>query len=689
MKKVSALALSVAISLGLAGCGKQEAQQTTVKTEAPKPVVQSGIEKENFDTHVRFQDDFYYSVNGHWLKNTPIPGDKSNYGAFSVLYEKSQDALKKIIEETAKQPNKVDGSSAQKVGDFYASYMNTDKIKELGITPLNGLLSEINSAKTHKDIAAVMGKLMINGGGIPFGFYVNNDAKKSDQYAVYFYQSGLTLPDRDYYLKDDEKFANNRKQMQQYITDLLTQAGVKDADKAAENVMKMETFIAKNQWSRVQSRDANARYNKMDRKQLNSLFGNVDFEAFAKNVGIGSNVKEVIVSQPSYFEALGKQFDKFSVDAWKDYLSFHLVDNYAELLTPEFANLSFEFHDKALQGIQEQKPRWKQAVDAANNVIGELVGQQYVKEHFKPEAKERMEGLIKNLIKGFEVSINELEWMTPETKKAAQEKLSKFTYKIGYPDKWKDYTGLTIKGDDLVGNYLRYTQFEYKDMLGKLGQPIDKTQWFMTPQTVNAYYNPVMNEIVFPAAILQPPFFNMEADDAVNYGGIGAVIGHEISHGFDDQGAKYDGDGNLRDWWTAKDKEEFQKRGKALSEQYSKYEALPGKFVNGDLTLGENIGDLGGLTVAYRSYLMSLNGKPSPVIDGFTGEQRVFIGWSQVWRRNYRDEELAKRLLTDSHSPSHFRAMGTPRNIPEFYKAFEVKDTDKMYLPEDKRVKIW
>lgn len=300
-----------------------------------------------------------------------------------------------------------------------------------------------------------------------------------------------------------------------------------------------------------------------------------------------------------------------------------------------------------------------------------------------------MEQLIHNLIKGFEVSINDLEWMTPDTKIAAQEKLSKFTYKIGYPDKWKDYSGLEIKADDLVGNYVRYANFEYADMLAKLGQPIDRSEWHMTPQTVNAYYNPVMNEIVFPAAILQPPFFNMAADDAVNYGGIGAVIGHEISHGFDDQGSKYDGDGNLRNWWSDKDREEFQKRGKQLSEQYGKYEALPGKFVNGDLTLGENIGDLGGLTVALRAYQMSLNGKPAPVIDGLTGEQRFFMGWSQVWRRNYRDEELGRRLLTDNHSPSHFRAMGTPRNIPGFYEAFGVTENDKMYLPEEARVKIW
>ncbi len=439
----------------------------------------------------------------------------------------------------------------------------------------------------------------------------------------------------------------------------------------------------------VESRDANKAYNKMSLKELQQLMGGFDFDGFAKAAGLTGKTQDVIVRQPSYFEKLGAEFGKFPVSAWQDYLAFHLVDSYAGLLSQQFVDLHFDFHSKTLMGIQEQKPRWKRAVDGADQVIGELVGKEYVARHFQPEAKARMESMIKNLIKGFEVSIDELEWMTPETKKAAQEKLSKFTYKIGYPDKWKDYRNLEIKADDLVGNYQRYARFEYQDMLAKLGKPIDRSEWHMTPQTVNAYYNPVMNEIVFPAAILQPPFFNMEADDAVNYGGIGAVIGHEISHGFDDQGAKYDGDGNLRNWWTDKDREEFQKRGAQLSAQYSQFEALPGKFVNGDLTLGENIGDLGGLTVALRSYHLSLNGKEAPVMDGLTGDQRFFVGWSQVWRRNYRDEELGRRLLTDPHSPSHYRAMGTPRNVEGFYKAFDLKPTDKMYLSEEDRVKIW
>lgn len=685
MKKLSTLAVGIAFSLGLAACSSQtQAPQTQAVVNKV-----SGIEKANFDPSVRFQDDLYYSVNGKWLANTPIPADKSNYGSFSVLYEKSQASLKEIIEEAAAQPNKAFGSTAQKIGDFYTAYMDTAKVEQLGISPLQGQLDEIAALSDHSSVASLMGKLLTNGASAPLGFYVNNDAKNSSQYGVYLYQAGLTLPDRDYYLKDDDKMAANRDAMRKYVQALLTAAGYPHADEAAANVANIELFIAKSQWSRVESRDANRAYNKMSIAEVQKLTGEFDFNAFAKGAGLLGKTNDIIVRQPSYFEKLGNQFGKFSVSAWKDYLAFHLVDNNANLLSKQFADLSFDFHSKTLMGIEAQKPRWKQAVDGADSVIGELVGKEYVARNFKPEAKQRMEQMIKNLIKGFEVSINELEWMTPETKKAAQEKLSKFTYKIGYPDKWKDYTNLTIKADDLVGNYRRYAQFEYNDMLNKIGKPVDRTEWHMTPQTVNAYYSPVGNEIVFPAAILQPPFFNMDADDAVNYGGIGAVIGHEISHGFDDQGAKYDGNGNLRNWWTDKDREEFEKRGKALAAQYSAFEPLPGKHVNGELTLGENIGDLGGLTVSLRSYHLSLNGKDAPVIDGLTGDQRFFIGWSQVWRRNYRDAELTRRLMTDPHSPSHFRAMGTPRNVEGFYKAFDLKPTDKEYLPQDERVKIW
>ncbi|WP_298774622.1 M13-type metalloendopeptidase [uncultured Shewanella sp.] len=686
MKKVSHLAITVALSLGLVACGSSGLFNSA--PEKNQSNLASGIDKANFDPAIRPQDDFYYSVNGTWLATHPVPADKSNYGAFSVLYEQSQAALKEIIEKSAAKKNTVPGSVEQKVGDFYKSYMNTALIENMGVMPLKSLLKQIDMAKDHDAVVGMMGELLTNGVTMPISFYVSNDAKNSTQNAVYLGQSGLTLPDRDYYLKDTKKFKKNRAELKQYVEDIMAQAGYVYSERASESVSKIETFIARSQWSRVESRDAHKTYNKMSAKQLNAKLADFDFPQFAKAVGF-SHAKDMIVEQPSYFVDLGKYFDSFSVEEWKDYMAFHLVDAYAELLSKNFVDLHFDFHGKTLMGIEVQKPRWKKAVDAEDEVLGELVGQEYVEKYFKPEAKAKMEVMIQNLIKGFEVSINELEWMTPATKVAAQEKLSKFTYKIGYPDKWKDYSKLTIKADDLVGNYERYAKFEYAKMIDKLGKPIDRTEWHMTPQTVNAYYNPVMNEIVFPAAILQPPFFDMKADDAVNYGGIGAVIGHEISHGFDDQGAKYDGDGNLRDWWSDKDRAEFKKRAAKLAAQYSNYEALPGEFVNGELTLGENIGDLGGLTVAERSYRLSLKGEPSPVIDGLTGEQRLFMGWSQVWRRNYREEELKRRLLVDPHSPSHFRAMGTPRNIPAFYQAFDVQPSDKMFFPEEQRVKIW
>jgi len=684
-KQITTIALSVALAMGAASCSqhtpteKQSITQQLTKT--------SGIDLNNFDKSVRLEDDLYMGVNGNWLKNKVIPADKSNYGAFTKLRDDSQAALKTIIEDAAKESS-VKGSNAQKIGDFYNSYMDVKSINAKGIKPLTSQLTSIEQAQDHGDIIRLMASLQQVGVSAPFGYYVYADAKNSDYNALYLYQSGLTLPDRDYYIKDTEKFATIRSKYKTYIKALLTKAGYDNSDAAVKNIIDVETAIANAQWSRVESRNATKRYNKMSSVELNKLMGSFDWSLFATNANL-YQVKELIVSQPSYMAAFGKAFKNTSLQAWKDYLSFHLVDGHAELLSQEFVDLNFDFHSKTLSGIEEAQPRWKEAVSTTESVLGEMVGELYVKKHFKPEAKARMEEMIKMLIKGFEVSINELEWMSDATKVEALDKLSKFTYKIGYPDKWRDYSSLTIDADDLVGNYQGYVQMEFNEMIDDVGQKVDKSKWGMTPQTVNAYFNPVGNEIVFPAAILQPPFFDMAADDAVNYGGIGAVIGHELSHGFDDQGAKYDGNGNLRNWWTDNDKAEFEKRSKKLSAQYSAFKPFEDASVNGDLTLGENIGDLGGLTVAFRSYLLSLDGKKSEVIDGFTGEQRVFIGWSQVWRRKYRDEALRNKLMTDSHSPGKYRAFGTPRNIEAFYEAFDIKPGDGMYLPPEERVKIW
>lgn len=689
MKKITLIAASVALALGLVACDKapQTAAPETAAVTPAKTLV-SGVEKENFDAGVKHTENFFYSINGTWLKNTEIPADKSNYGAFTKLYDDSQLAMRTIIETAAKKEGKVAGTDEQKLGDFYNSYMNEAAIEALGVKPISADLTAIAAIKDATELATSFGQLQGMGVSIPLGWYVNNDAKNSTQYAVYLGQSGLGLPDRDYYIKDDEKSKSIRDAYVAYVKDMLTLAGVADAENAAARIMALETKIAEKQWSRVENRDADKTYNKFAAADLAKLLGGFPWADYAKAVQLDT-ASEIIVEQPTYFEAFGAIYKETDLQSWKDYLALRLVSEYSGKLSKAFVDRQFDFYGKTLSGTTEQQPRWKKAVNASDEVLGEIVGKLYVADHFKPEAKARMEVLVQNLIKAYHASIDTLEWMTPETKKAAHEKLNKFTPKIGYPDKWKDYSKLDIKADDLVGNYKAAAAFAYSEMRNKLGKPVDRSEWFMTPQTVNAYYNPTNNEIVFPAAILQPPFFNMDADDAVNYGGIGAVIGHELGHGFDDQGAKFDGDGNLRNWWTDADKAEFEKRGKQLVEQYNQYSPLEGMHVNGELTLGENIGDLGGLTVALKAYKLSLEGKEAAVLDGFTGEQRFFISWSQVWRRKGREEYLRNMLMTDPHSPSEYRVIGIVSNIPEFYTAFDVKEGDKMYIAPEKRVKIW
>jgi endothelin-converting enzyme len=522
----------------------------------------------------------------------------------------------------------------------------------------------------------------------PFGMYVNQDLKQSDQYICYLTQSGLGLPDRDYYFKEDQKFQDIRKKYLTYISELFKLAGIDEGVKKAESIMKIETALAEGHWTRVQNRDRNKTYNKYSVKDLKQLASSFDFQTYLNESKL-EMISEIVVRQPSYLEQFDRTYRKVSLDDWKDYYKFKVLSGFASRLNKDFVDANFNFYGTTLSGIEKNRPRWKRAVSGINGVLGEVVGKVYVKKHFKPEAKSRMVQLVKNLQKSFEKRIEQLEWMSDETKKEAQKKLQNFVAKIGYPDKWKDYSKLVIKKDDLIGNYKRSSIVEHDRAVAKLGGPIDRTEWFMTPHTVNAYYNPPMNEVVFPAAILQPPFFNMAADDAANYGGIGAVIGHELTHGFDDQGRKTDGDGNLRDWWTEEDEEKFNKQADIMVAQFNKFNPVDTMHVNGKLTLGENIADLGGLTIAYYAYKMSLNGKEAPIIEGMTGDQRFFASWAQVWRRKYRDEELRRRLLTDPHSPSRYRVIGVMPNMPEFYAAFEVKEGDALYMPENERVKIW
>lgn len=651
-----------------------------------------GLNLENFDKSIRVQDDLYRAVNGNWLKKTDIPSDKSNYGAFTALSDLSQLRIRQIIEEAAAGDH-APGSDMQMVGDFFKSYMNQAKINKKGAKPVQPMLARVNGLDSHDAIFSSFGKFSSMGVDTPVAVFVGQDAKNSEQYIVQMIQSGTSLPDRDYYLKDDEKTKAVQDALKSYIAKVLSLAGVDKPEAAASIIYDLEAKLAEAQVTRTELRDVNKRYNKFPMATIKSRFDCGNWDGLLNNAKL-PGTKEINVMTPTFFDAFSKVFKETDVESWKTYLRYKVIDTAAPYLSQEFEDAHFELYSKTLAGVPKQKPRWKKAVDTISGTrgkgtLGEIVGKIYVQRHFKPEAKERMDELIKNLLAAFKVSINELEWMSDKTKIAAQKKLSKFRPKIGYPSKWLDYSSLEVKPDDLFGNMMRSTQVEYKRMIDKLGKPVDKEEWGMTPQTVNAYYRPSMNEIVFPAAILQPPFFDPDGPDALNYGGIGAVIGHEISHGFDDQGSQFDGDGNMRNWWTDKDRKAFQALTTRLVNQYNEYEPLPKKTVNGRLTLGENIADLSGLAVSYKAYKMSREGKEDESFAGWNGSQLFFVGWSRVWARKYRDAEMIRRLLTDPHSPSRYRANGPVVNLDAFYEAFEVKKGDKLFKPKKDRIKIW
>ena len=694
MKK-TLLASAVCMAL-VSACSEQKPTNTEADSKADKvekqqveqKTLKSGIELANMDKQTRPQDDFYQYVNGAWLTKTEIPADKSTYGSFTMLRDKSREDVKAIIEETSKLTNVEKGSDAQKVGDLYRSYMDTAKLDELGMKPIQAELDKISNLKDHEQIAAYFAQTQINNTDAPFGFFVNNDSKEPTKYIMYMSQSGLGLPTKEHYEKTDEKSVKLRQDYLAHLTKMFTLSGFEKPAEDAQKIMQLETALANIQWTRKESRDRNKTYNKFELAKLTELAPGINWQTYFSTAGVSAE-KEIIIRQPSYLEALSKLFKETAVEDWQRYLKWTLINATASILSSEFDQANFDFYSKTLRGTEEQEARWKRGVTAVNQVLGEVVGKIYVEKHFKPEAKARMVELVENLREAYRTAIIDLEWMSDETKKQALDKLAKFTPKIGYPDKWRDYSTLEISADDLVGNYKRAAQFNHNRQINKLGKPIDKTEWFMSPQTVNAYYNPVMNEIVFPAAILQPPFFNMEADDAVNYGGIGGVIGHEMGHGFDDQGAKSDGDGVLRNWWTDKDLEEFKTRTGKLAAQYSEFEPLPGEHIDGELTLGENIGDLGGLTIAHRAYMLSLKDQKSPEIDGFSGEERFFMGWAQVWAYKYRDQAMSLQIKRGPHSPANFRGNGPLMNMPEFVKAYEVKPTDGMYRKPEERVKIW
>ncbi|WP_226565328.1 M13 family metallopeptidase [Shewanella chilikensis] len=699
MRKVLIGGLCASLIAGLSACNDKTAetqaetakQPEVAKTATAAAVSQalgSGIEFANFDKSVRPQDDFYTYVNGGWIKNTEIPADRTSTGAFYDLREKSRDDVKAIIEEVAQSKDLKPGSDEQKVADLYRSFMDSYKLNQLGIKPLESELAIIDAIKDKQALAAYFGKSQILGGGTPMAFYIDVDAKDSSRYATHIWQYGLSLPEKDYYFNEGERFVNIRKAFVEHIVKMFTLAGFAEPQQSAEAIMKLETAIAAKHWDVVESRDSTKTYNKFEVKELSTLAPDIDWNAYLTALGADKQA-DIIINQPSFIEGLNQIVKDTDLATWKTYMRWQLLTHFASDLSEPLDKENFEFFAKTLNGQQEQEPRWKRGVAKVNSLLGEVVGKVYVKRHFAPEAKERMEHLVENLRGAYADSIDELEWMGADTKVAAKEKLAKFNPKIGYPDKWEDYSKLTIKADDLVGNEIRAGEVEHQKQLAKLGSPIDKGEWHMTPQTVNAYYNPTMNEIVFPAAILQPPFFNMAADDAVNYGGIGAVIGHEMGHGFDDQGAKFDGEGNMRDWWTEQDLKEFAARGKALIAQYDGYYVFDDLHVNGSLTLGENIGDLSGVTIAYKAYKKSLAGKEAPVIDGLSGDERFFLGFAQIWRAKIKEEAMRNRVATDPHSPAKFRAIGSLSNMPQFYSTFDVKPGDGMYIEPAQRVKIW
>ena len=646
----------------------------------------SGIELENFDMSVSPDADFFRFVNGQWLEKTKIPSDQSNYGAFTALDIETKEAIKKLIEEASTQSSP--SAIAKQVGDFYRSYTDIAQRNKAGIEPIQGMLSQIKAIGSKEQLIQVAGKLSRRGVSSFYSFYIEPDAKRSDQYAIYVNQDGTTLPDRDYYLEDKERFQTTLAAYVKFVETMLTQVGWQNPADAAGKIVEMERSFAQSQWTQVELRNPDNTYNKMPATDLATKYASLRWADYATAAGLPSGL-DVIVGQPSFMAGASNTITENDLETLKAYLAFQVVDTYAPLLTESIEKLHFDFHETTLSGVTEQEPLWRRGVDACNGLLGMPVGQLYVEKHFSPKSKEKMNALVKNLLVAFEKRIDQLEWMGNGTKKQAKEKLAQFTPKIGYPDVWKDYSSVKIAPDNIIANMGEILEFEHNYQINKLGKPINRSEWYMPPQTVNAYYNPLMNEIVFPAAILQPPFFNLDADDAVNYGGIGAVIGHEISHGFDDSGRKYDGKGNLRNWWTQSDQEEFEERSTKLVKQYDGYKPFPTDSVNGKFTLGENIGDLGGMSVAYTAYQLSLQGKVAPAMDGFTGDQRFFIGWAQVWRRKYRDEELKKRLLTDPHSPSQYRCNGIVSNLDPFYTAFSIKPDSKMFIDMKNRVRIW
>ncbi len=671
-------ALSLTVLAGCSGSPEPEAEQgpafgawgvdLTARNEAVKP-----------------GNDFFEYANGSWLTSAEIPSDRSRWGVFDQLANQSEERVRDLIQSLPQGAE--DGSLEQKIGDYYRAYLDISAIEAAGLAPARPGLEAIDKATSYADVARLMGNpaLML---ASPISLGITIDEKNPDRYVIGIGQSGLSLPDRDYYLKSDAKLVEIREKFQAHVERMLALAGEEDAAKQAKEILALETQIAERHWPAAKRRERELTYNPRTRAQLDKLTPGYPWGEMFAAAGMDDQ-KEFVISELSAVEALGKHFMRVPVSGWRSYLKYHYLSSVASVLPAAFDQEAFEFYGRTLNGQPEQRERWKRSVNSTSRALGEAVGQLYVQRYFPPESKAMMEELVENLRKAYQQRIDELPWMTAETKQAALEKLATFRPKIGYPDKWRDYSDFEVQAGDAFTNSRQAQLFEHQRQLERLGKPTDRDEWMMTPQTVNAYYNPTFNEIVFPAAILQPPFFDPKADAAVNYGAIGGVIGHEMGHGFDDQGAKSDAQGVLRNWWKPDDEKAFKVLGDRLVGQYDQYEPLPGLHVNGRLTLGENIGDLGGLTVAHEAYKLSLGDAPAPVLDGVTGDQRLFLSWAQCWRTLMRDESMRNQVMSNPHSPARYRVNGVVRNMDAWYAAFDVQAEDELYLEPDQRVRIW
>ena len=687
MSRLRLMACAAGAALTFAA-GIAQAQTAPPIVEIPSTtqarIGQFGFDVGGMDTSVRPGADFNRFASGTYLNNTPIPGDKTSYGAFDMLYDRSQDNLKALIEESAANP--AASPDAARIGAFYASFMDEAAVDRLGATPLQADLAEVRAADTREKMAALMGRTQGGFGSSLFGVYIGEDLKQPNLNSAYLLQGGIGLPDRDYYL--EAGFAPQREAYRVYVTRALTLAGWPAPEQAAADIIAFETRIAEQHWTQVQNRQIEAGYKPTTLADLATQAPGFDWAGWAQAAGI-AGADRLINANDTAFPGMARVYGETPVATLQAWEAFHVIDQAAPYLAQAFVDARFDFYGKALSGQPENRPRWKRGVTLVDGSLGEVLGKEYVARHFPAESKAQMEDLVGNLRRAMTARIESLDWMSPETRQQALYKMSRFGVKIGYPEEWRSYDGLELVPGDLYGNVERSSAFEWAFNLGKMNRPVNPLEWGMTPQTVNAYYNPPRNEIVFPAAILQAPFFDPNADPAVNYGGIGAVIGHEITHGFDDQGRKVDGDGVLRDWWTAEDAAKFEQRAAVLGAQYSALSPLEGTNVNGDLTMGENIADLGGLLLALDAYHMSLDGAEAPVINGLTGDQRVFLGWAQVWRQNSRDEALRQQVTVDPHSPAQYRAAVSPRNIDAWYAAFGVEPGDAQYLAPTARARIW